>query len=134
MIRRRRFVLGFAWLPLLARASEGGSPLRGKLIAGDPAFLEVNGRRRRILATDDARLVLADTNLNGADFEVIGSPAGEDFQVNPMHTRPLFAYQNGKRLYVTYWCDVCYIRTYAPGKCWCCQKDTELDLREKLDE
>jgi hypothetical protein len=31
---------------------------------------------------------------------------------------------------VTYWCQVSYIRTYAPGECWCCQDDTALDLKD----
>jgi hypothetical protein len=31
---------------------------------------------------------------------------------------------------ITYWCDVCSIRTYTPGKCWCCQQETTLDLRD----
>ena len=75
--------------------------------------------------------VLADDRLNNADFEALGQrvDAGQ-FKIAPIHTRSLFVHQQGKRLMVTYWCDVCYIRTYTPGKCWCCQKDTELDLRE----
>src|ERR1019366_1149455 len=39
----------------------------------------------------------------------------------------------GKLKMIAYWCDVCYIRAYAPGPCVCCQKDTDLDLRE-LDD
>jgi hypothetical protein len=31
---------------------------------------------------------------------------------------------------VTYWCEVCAIRTYTPGECMCCQENTELDLRD----
>lgn len=33
------------------------------------------------------------------------------------------------RLY--YYCEVCHIRTFAPGPCWCCQDPFE--LREELD-
>jgi hypothetical protein len=29
---------------------------------------------------------------------------------------------------VSYWCDICTIRSYTPGPCVCCQKDTTLDL------
>jgi hypothetical protein len=45
----------------------------------------------------------------------------------------MFVHQGGKRLFVTYWCDVCSIRTYTPGLCLCCRKETDLDLRESLD-
>lgn len=72
--------------------------------------------------------VLHDARLKGADVEVLGHYRDPThFDVDHIHTRSLFVYQGGKRKMVTYWCDVCYIRTYSPGKCWCCQKDTDLD-------
>jgi hypothetical protein len=49
------------------------------------------------------------------------------------HTRALVVMQSGKPKMITYWCDVCYIRAYAPGPCVCCQKDTDLELRD-LDD
>lgn len=74
-------------------------------------------------------LVLTDKRLAGADFEVVGHFAGQrEFIVNPIHQKALFAYKEDKRLMVSYWCDVCYIRTWAPGICVCCQKYTDLDL------
>ena len=74
-------------------------------------------------------LVLKDPRLAGADFEALGQSSGPSgFRIDPIHTRALYAYRNGARLMVTYWCDVCYIRTYSPGVCWCCQDQTRLDL------
>ncbi len=72
--------------------------------------------------------VLNDDRLANSDFETVGHFSDPShFAVDPIHTHSLFVYQNGKKLMVTYWCDVCYIRTFAPGKCWCCQADTQLD-------
>ena len=31
---------------------------------------------------------------------------------------------------VTYWCEVCAIRSYTPGLCVCCRDETTLDLRD----
>lgn len=76
-------------------------------------------------------LVLQDKRLAGRDLEVSGAMTSPDlFTVGPMHTKSMWAWQDGKRLVITYWCDVCYIRTYTPGNCWCCQKETDLDLRD----
>jgi hypothetical protein len=72
--------------------------------------------------------VLEDARLTKFDLEVIGERRGSEFQINPIHTRAIFTYKQGKRLMVTYWCDICYIRTYSPGICWCCQDETRLDL------
>jgi hypothetical protein len=45
-------------------------------------------------------------------------------------TRAVLVRQGGRLKYVTYWCEVCSIRSYAPGPCWCCQRETTLDLRD----
>jgi hypothetical protein len=101
---------------------------------GPPTIL-VGSRAVRLQADDDTMKVLNDERLRGLDVEVMGHPDGaEQFVVNGTETHPVFVWRNGKRLYVTYWCDVCYIRTFVPGNCWCCQKYTDLDLRESLDE
>jgi hypothetical protein len=56
--------------------------------------------------------------------------APDRFQVDPIHTKAMFVHQDGHVKVITYWCDVCSIRTYTPGPCWCCQKETLLDLRD----
>lgn len=94
--------------------------------------MTLDGGRTVRLTGDEATLgVLRDARLKNADFEAAGRFTGaNEFAVDLIHTRSLFAYVNGRRLMVTYWCDVCYIRTFTPGVCWCCQEDTALDLRE----
>jgi hypothetical protein len=78
-------------------------------------------------------LVLGDARLHDADLEVTGTrEAGGTLMIGPIHTRAMKVHRNGKALLITYWCEVCSIRTYAPGICVCCQDETELDLRESL--
>jgi hypothetical protein len=137
-MERRSFLMIFPVSAVLLRAAENTA--RGKLTkspTGDPALRESNGEFILLSGDEDTVGVLKDERLAGADFEVVGqtSTAGK-FEVNPIHKRALFAYKDGKRLMVTYWCDVCAIRTYTPGICWCCRQETALDLIEpdKVDK
>ncbi len=124
----------FAALCGLVIAAENRVALRGKLSQGPQGpVIETTGHKAIHLdaADDPIKGVLNDKRLDGADFEVMGHYTAPDrFLVDPVHTRPVFVYKGGKRLYVTYWCEVCSLRFYTPGKCWCCQKETDLDLRE----
>jgi hypothetical protein len=119
------------------RSQPDKTSLRGRLAAagdGSPV-LEVEARGR-IRLTGDAPTVgvLKDRRLAGSDFEVIGRFLAEGaFQIDPIHLRALFVHRGGRRLLVTYWCELCAIRTYTPGICFCCQQETALDLREKDD-
>ena len=129
-MRRRSFLplLLFA-VPALAIETEAEA-VRGKLMAG-PAARTSGGKTIALSGDDPTMAVLADERLSGVDLEVHGHTSAPDqFAIDKIHTRSLFAYQNGKKLMVTYWCDVCYIRTYSPGKCWCCQKNTDLDPQD----
>lgn len=100
---------------------------------GKPPALDTGDRQILLDGDADTNGVLKDKRLAGAKLELKGHflPSGV-FLVDPIHTRALFVHKNGKRLFVTYWCDVCSIRTYTPGKCWCCQDETALDLRESI--
>ena len=118
----------------LARGSEGATSLRGPLRQDPEPVIESSGKRVVLSGDEATMLVLRDSRLSGTDFEVLGAWHGPAaFDVEKIHKKALFVHRGGKRLYVTYWCDVCYIRTFSPGKCWCCQKETDLDLRESLD-
>ena len=75
--------------------------------------------------------VLHDKRLAGLDLEAKGHfTAADRFQVDPFYRRALYVIKDGKRLMVTYWCEICSIRQYEPGPCWCCQRETKLDLHE----
>ena len=118
----------FALPGLLLGAAKEGS-LRGKLLGGRK--LQVGPKVVELESDEAVGKVLDDDRLLGSDFEVMGEAVGEGrFRILEIHTKPLYTYVNGARLGVSYWCDICYIRTYAPGKCWCCQEDTKLDPKD----
>lgn len=115
-------------------ADASSTTIRGKLMqgAGKTPALETGAHKLISLECDQPTMrVLNDNRLAGADLEARGHFSGPDhFSVDPITTKALYVYKNGKRLVITYWCDVCSIRTYSPGKCMCCQQETALDLRE----
>lgn len=128
---RRRFLWIALAAPLSALANAART-VRGKLRV--PAVLITDAGEVRLESDRQTTLVLGDKRLDGKEFEVTGEmlPSGS-MRVDPIHTKALKVQQEGKSLLVTYWCEVCSIRTYAPGPCMCCQADTELDLRERID-
>jgi hypothetical protein len=115
-------------------SSEKSVKLRGKLTqrAGQPPALQTADGRLVTLEGDEPALkVLNDKRLNGADLEASGHfTAADRFQVDPNHARTVLAHKDGKLKMITYWCDVCSIRSYEPGPCWCCQAETVLELRD----
>ena len=119
-------------IPAWPRAAT--SSLRGKLVQEPDrkAALELSPGKRVSLEGDQPTTgVLMDKRLAGVDLEVAGQFSAPGlFTVDPIHTKAMFVHKGGKKLLITYWCDVCSIRTYTPGKCWCCQEETDLDLRE----
>ena len=131
-MERRRFIVLLPPAAAILRADE--SIVRGKLTkasTGDPALQTSDGKVVPLGGDPDTVGVLKDARLANIDFEVVGqyTPGGR-FTINPIHKRALFAYKGGRRLMVTYWCEVCAIRTYTPGICWCCREETALDLIE----
>jgi hypothetical protein len=129
----RRSALALFVLPATLRASDESSA-RGKLIqTADhvPALQTADGKMILLDGDDGTRSVLNDERLRGMDLEALGhftSPG--HLLVDPIYRRAMFVHKDGKRLFITYWCNVCYIRTYTPGNCRCCQKYTDLDLTE----
>ena len=121
-------------LSIPALAAVPGLSIRGKLTRSSDSkpVLEMSGHKLVYLEGDQPTMgVLNDKRLFGTDFEAVGHFNSPDhFEVDPIHTQAMFVHKDGKRLTITYWCDVCYIRTYTPGICVCCQKYTDLDLRE----
>ena len=107
--------------------------IRGRVIPGNsPPKLKLNSGEVVTISGDDPTLaVLKDPRVITYDVELAGhyEQPGR-FAVNPIHKPALFAYKEGHRYQVSYWCPVCSIRSYSPGKCWCCQEETHLDLIE----
>ena len=140
LVRRRSFLpfLVFA-VPALAIEPDADA-IRGKLSVGSdnaPSVRTSNGRTVLLTGDDPTMLVLRDSRLTGSELEAHGhTTAPNQFTIDKIHTRSLFVSQEGKKRMITYWCDVCYIRTFSPGKCWCCQDETRLDLidPDKVDK
>jgi hypothetical protein len=139
---RRLFVQSIVTLVPVAGTLAAESPkseiLRGKLIihSSDPPAADTPGKGRVLLDSDEANLkVLHDDRINGFEMRARGHfTAPGHFLIDPQHTRSLLVRDHDGRLkMVTYWCDVCGIRAYTPGPCVCCQKNTDLDLREPDD-
>lgn len=135
-------LLSFLLIPIFSLVCLAESPkavdtpaatVRGKLIQGEnqaPA-IETAEHKLIVLEGDGSTVhVLHDKRLGGLDVEAKGHfTAADHFQVDPFHTHALHVVKDGKRLLITYWCDVCSIRQYEPGPCWCCQRETALALK-----
>ncbi len=126
-----------AWAATAAGAAKTESVrgTLGKSSDGKPALKTRDGKLIYLHGDEPTLGVLNDARLANMDFEAIGHFTAPDrFEVDPIHERAMFIHKGGQRMMITYWCNVCYIRTYTPGPCWCCQKYTDLDLRESVDE
>lgn len=119
----------------VVQATEAIRNVRGKLTPGVKPRLAAESGPLSLTGDPGTMLVLGDRRLAGFDLEVVGEPSGEPglFRVGPLHKRAMFVHRDGKRLMITYWCEVCSIRTFTPGVCMCCQDETAVDLKEKLE-
>ncbi len=110
--------------------------LRGKLLVKESgASIETADHKQVALDGDSqTQKVLHDSRLNGFNVEARGHyTAPARFLIDPIHTRALLVRKGGALKMITYWCDVCSIRSFTPGPCVCCQKETTLDLRDPDD-
>ena len=109
--------------------------MRGKLTVreGKPSSVETPEHQSIELEGDEPTgKVLGDKRLNGFEIEARGKfSAPGRFTLSAAHLRPLLVRdKNGQMKLVTYWCEICSIRAFTPGPCACCQRYTELDLRD----
>ena len=129
--------LALAALSLHAATPPKSETVSGRLVvrSGEAPALETADHQRILLDGDTpTRKVLHDPRVNGFEVEAHGHfTAPGKFLIDLQHLRPLLVRDGASLKMITYWCDVCYIRAYAPGPCVCCQKDTDLELRE-LDD
>jgi hypothetical protein len=128
-------LLGLTVLVSLCFSQTPASTLRGKLFQaeGKPPAIEVDASKRVALDGEpETMAVLNDHRLAGEDLELRGdfkTPAL--FVVGSFYTsKSMIVHKDGKKYTISYWCPVCSIRTYTPGKCMCCQQETHLDLEE----
>lgn len=101
--------------------------IRGQLLAAESQEAEHqlksdDGKVWQLVVETDAYHALHDPKLAGRTWEFVGLPLEDDqFEV-----RKLFTIKDGKRYNVTYYCEICHIVSYRPGRCMCCQEDVEL--------
>lgn len=131
----RRYIvslLPFAAAAFAADAREG-TIVRGKLLVREgKSVFETSDRQIVQLDGDEPTLkVLGDKRLDGFEAQAKGHyTAAGRFMIDPLHTRALLVNDHGTLKLVTYWCEICAIRAYTPGPCACCQRYTDLDLRD----
>jgi hypothetical protein len=114
-----------------------GSEIRGKLVqpASGPVSLDTGSVKIEIKADNDSNSVLHDPRLAPLDIALHGHLIDPThFQLDPFYQKPIWAVKNGKEMLVTYYCDVCSIRYYTPGRCVCCQQETRVDLHDDSAE
>ena len=108
--------------------------LRGQLLPladGSVRLRDDGGREWRLEADAASQAVLSGPRVHAELFEAAGVETPPDvFRIDPIHKKAMFVVRGGKPLVITYWCEVCAIRTYSPGKCQCCQEETALDPRD----
>jgi hypothetical protein len=110
-----------------------GEILRGKLLIrdGKGAFQTAGNKTVQLDGDEPTLKVLGDKRLDGFEAQAKGRYTGAgQFTIDPIHTNALMVNDHGKYKLVTYWCEVCSIRSYTPGPCACCQRYTDLDLRD----
>jgi hypothetical protein len=128
-------VLTIAMAVVLAGAElpAGQTALRGKIVQRpdqEPVIQTADGKQYTVGGDEFTLSQMKDDKLNGRDIELEGRFSGS----NKFEALKIFTIKNGKRYIVTYWCEICSIRTHKAGRCMCCQGETELqELPEGQD-
>ncbi len=118
------FVLGFVAAAWLVAAPAQESAIDGRLVVepGKPAAVEMEGKSVPLTSERKSiRDTLQDARISGKRLKLIGRqrPDGS-FEVDEFYVvRP-----DGSLYRLVYFCDVCNITRFGPGKCECCQQPT----------
>ncbi len=126
----RRF--SAALLPLLALSAVGSAAtetVRGRLAQagdGEPLRLVRLNDASSIELTPDGSVerTMRDARLATRVWELRGQVRRD----GRFAVERIFTVKDGQLHRVTYYCVICHITTHEPGRCMCCQGDT--DLRE----
>lgn len=131
---RRHLNALFLSLPLTQARAATRPSIAGRLqpAVGEGLSIQTtDGRQVHLDGDTSTKAVLRDPRVIREDFLALGEWKSKDlFQIDPIHLKAMFIRRGGKQLVITYWCDVCAIRTYAPGRCQCCQEQTAFDPRD----
>ena len=128
-LRRRDLVL-LPWLGAVLLRAQDASSARGRL-SGELRLKLADGRLVALSGDAESTAVLRDERLARDEFELRGRFTAPDaFAIDPIYKRAIFVWRDGRKLVVTYWCAVCSIRAWTPGKCQCCQDEMAVDPRD----
>ena len=114
-----------AAVALSAGPADQDQVLRGRIrqqAGGPPVLQTADGKLYAVAGDEFTRGQMADPKLNGREIELEGRLTGS----GAFEAAKIYTLKDGKRFRVTYWCDICAIRTHMPGRCMCCQAETEL--------
>lgn len=118
---------GAAW----AKQAAEETTLRGHVVPSEPVAQHVDetvtligedGKTWELIVEADNYHTLYDKRLAGRLWELVGYDKGE----GRFDVRRMFTIKDGVRHEVTYYCHICHIVSYRPGKCMCCQQEVEL--------
>ena len=125
-------VLVVVLLGTFTALSAGSASVRGRLLVPEEGqaiqLLTDSGRTLELAIDELLDHTMRDPQLARRVWELRGREA----EVGKFEVDRAFTIKDGKRYRVTYYCEICHITTYEPGRCMCCQDDTE--LREILDD
>ncbi len=121
-----------AGLALAISAAASDTALRGRLappVAGEPLQLvTAEGEAVELALIESMELTMRDPQLAERLWEVRGRRLDD----GRYGVDKIFTVKDGELHRVTYYCEICHITTHEPGRCMCCQADT--DLRELKGE
>ena len=127
--RTVRILAGLA-LAVTCAASDGA--LRGRLappVADEPLKLvTAEDAAVELVLVESMELTMRDPQLAERLWEVRGRRLDD----GRYGVDKIFTVKDGELHRVTYYCEICHITTHEPGRCMCCQADT--DLRELKGE
>ncbi len=109
---------------MLLAVAEQDAALQGRLVVepGKSPVLESGGKPVPLTSVRrSVRETLQDSRISGKELRVIGrSKPDGSFEVDEFYVvRP-----DGALYRLVYFCDVCNITRFGPGKCECCQQPT----------
>jgi len=120
--------------PAVFAADEGLVTHRGKIVflPGDDVEDADQSKAIRFEAEsgDTFDLIVEPDNFHAIHDELLKDRLwefeGRVREGGALEVRKMFSIKDGKRFKVTYYCEICHIVSYRPGRCMCCQEDVEL--------
>lgn len=123
-----RWILALAFAYVASLAPLSAEVLRGRLeppAEGESLrLITLGGESVELVLDEGLERTMRDPQLAARTWEVRGVRGIE----GRIAVEKIFTVKDGELHRVTYYCVICHITTHEPGRCMCCQGDT--DLRE----